>query len=347
MRPATRRRLGIFVRMVLASAIIGGVYGALVGLAYRGTMGIGLVVGIIQGATVSGIVGAFEIFAGNTRVGRSLEKAPFLVTVGVKALLYGAVIVLVVGGALGLRVIGVPPERPLADPFAPLSLVLSFALTFAFLFVLQVSRIVGGRTLRDVVLGRYRRPRTEERFFLFIDIAGSTMLAERIGAAAVHRFLGRVFQVAAGPIDDHRGEIYQYVGDEIVVTWTVARGREDGAALDCFFAVDRALASAAREFQRDFGAAPAVRGALHAGSVIAGEVGASKRAIVFHGDVMNTAARLEQASRDLGRRFVVSGDALARLPHRDGHGLEDLGLQPLRGREAPVHVFAAPPEPAT
>jgi hypothetical protein len=43
------------------------------------------------------------------------------------------------------------------------------------------------------MFGRYHRSRPEERFFPFVDIVGSTPLAERIGPRAVHRFLGEVF----------------------------------------------------------------------------------------------------------------------------------------------------------
>jgi len=343
MRAGTRRRLGLWARIVVASMTIGAVYGALAAIATGGASPlVGALVGLIQGAVVSSVVGGVEAFAQPTWPLRVLERAPFLVTVAVKALIYGSVIVLVVGGELGVRLVGVRPVQGLLDsPLAPLSIAMSFALTFAFIFLLQVSRIVGGRTLRDVVLGRYHRPRVEDRFFLFVDIAGSTSIAERLGPDAVHRFLGHVFRVASAPIDDHRGEVYQYVGDEIVVTWTADEGRRGAAALRCFFAMERALAGAARDFQRDFRHVPVVRGALHAGRVVSGEVGGTRRAIVFHGDVMNTAARLEQASRELNRRFVVSADALERLPPVDGLGLEDLGPQRLRGRDAPVRVFGA------
>jgi adenylate cyclase len=47
---------------------------------------------------------------------------------------------------------------------------------------------------------------------------------------------------ATDPIDDHRGDVYQYVGDEIVVTWTVAEGRDGAQPVACFFAIERALA---------------------------------------------------------------------------------------------------------
>ena len=58
---------------------------------------------------------------------------------------------------------------------------------------------------------------------------------------------------------------------------------------------------------------PALRAALHLGDVIAGEVGEHRRAIVFHGDAMNTASRLEQATRDLNARFIASSEALEAL----------------------------------
>src|SRR5262245_33425017 len=344
MRPADARRCRIFLGAVLFSAAAGAVYGALVGFAIgpTGKSALsGFLTGIVHGVAISSVIVGAELFAARTRPGRALEHAPLLVTVGVKGVLYGAVIVAVNMGELGVRVLGLrEPVAPLANPNAPLSVAFSFLMIFLFIFVMEMTRIVGERNLRDIVLGRYHRPRTEERFFLFVDIAGSTPLAERIGPTAVHRFLAHVFRVASGPIDDHRGEIYQYVGDEIVVTWTSERGRPRGRPVACFFAIEAVLAQSARAFERDFGTAPRIRGALHAGSVVSGEVGESRRAIVFHGDVVNTTSRLEQATRDLGRRFLASGDALDRLELDGAYALEDLGEQRLRGRQAPVRVFA-------
>jgi adenylate cyclase len=79
--------------------------------------------------------------------------------------------------------------------------------------------------------------------------------------------------------------------------------------------------------------------------VIAGEVGGSKRDIVFHGDVMNTTSRLEQVARELGRPFVVSGDALGRLANTGQYALDDLGEHALRGRTSPIRVYAVAASP--
>ena len=113
--------------------------------------------------------------------------------------------------------------------------------------------IIGGRVGRRlaVAVAAPVRSRTEERFFLFVDIAGSTSLAGRIGPEAVHRFLGEVFRLASDPIDEHDGDVYQYVGDEVVITWTVDRGRDRARPLACVFAIEQELARATPDFERE------------------------------------------------------------------------------------------------
>jgi class 3 adenylate cyclase len=66
------------------------------------------------------------------------------------------------------------------------------------------------------------------------------------------------------------------------------------------------LNRASSQFEREFGVVPRIRGSLHFGPVIVGEIGDIKRAIVFNGDVMNTAARLEELSRSVDGGFLVS-----------------------------------------
>jgi adenylate cyclase len=179
----------------------------------------------------------------------------------------------------------------------------------------------------------------EDRFFLFVDLVGSTRIAEAIGPLGIHRFLDRVFALTADPVADHKGEIYQYVGDQIVITWLDAAGRQSARPLACFFTIRAALADAAPAFEDRFGVIPAVRGALHAGTVVAGEVGVNRRSIVFHGDVMNVCARIEQATRDLGGSLLVSSDAFERLDHKAGFDIRDCGLRTFRGKQSPIQLF--------
>ncbi len=79
---------------------------------------------------------------------------------GIKGIVYGTIIIVVQAADLGVRVIGLPADpAPLWRPFSPLSIVFSFVATFGFIFVWQISRLVGPRVVVDLVLGRYHRPR--------------------------------------------------------------------------------------------------------------------------------------------------------------------------------------------
>jgi adenylate cyclase len=216
---------------------------------------------------------------------------------------------------------------------------LSLVPVAVMVMMFQAAGLVGYRTFMALLRGKYRRPFAERRFFLFVDVVGSTAIAERLGPLEAHRFLAAVFSAVAEPIELCRGEIYQYVGDEIVVTWVEADGVADARALRCFFAMGAALAADADRFVQRFGVQPKLRAALHLGEVITGEVGQVRRAIVFHGDVMNTTGRLEQATRDVGCLFIASADALAPMDPPPDIRIQDLGALALRGRVEPIHAF--------
>src|SRR5262249_48301139 len=80
----------------------------------------------------------------------------------------------------------------------------------------QRNKLLGQNVLLSFISGRYYRPRLEERVLLFIDMEGSTGLAERLGPLAFHRLLNRFVTDLTDPIVAARGEIYSYVGDELI-----------------------------------------------------------------------------------------------------------------------------------
>jgi len=344
------REYGAAIRF---AAVLGGVFGIAAGAVMIKPPLSGALFGFISATAdfVAGmaLIGAAEIFLPRTRLGRTLERLPFLAGVLVKAAAYLSVVLAVIGWRFGPSVAGLVGGAQVAAQIAQqldaafprgLLIVESALVTLLLVLLRHATQIVGERSFRDIMRGRYHRPRREERFFLFVDVVGSTPVAERLGPLAVHRYLDRVFRIASDPVDAHYGEIYQYVGDEIVVTWTLAEGRAEARPLACLFGIEAALAAAAPEFEREFGAVPKIRAALHAGEVVTGEIGGSRRAIVFHGDVMNTTSRIENLTRALGRSFLVSEDALKRLEGAARFAPEDLGPQELRGREAPMRVYA-------
>ena len=341
MGEGTRLRLRRFAWVMGAGIFVGVVYGSLIGFAGWGELLIGGMIGAVHGFIITSVIALMEIFGVRTAWGQRIEQAPLIITILIKGVIYSTVILCVELFSVGeMVVLGGVDDPQTTRAFAPMSIIFSFIIMFIIIFFLQISRLVGGRTLRNLLLGRYHQPRMEERFFLFVDIVGSTRIAEEIGELSIHRFLNRIFALIADPVTDQHGEIYQYVGDEIVITWQIAHGRPEARPLACFFQIQSALAEASPWFEATFGVAPAVRGALHAGPVVLGEVGVYRRSIVFHGDVMNVTSRIEQATRELDSRFLASGKALDLLDGRDAYAIQDRGQRQLRGRHAPLQIYA-------
>ena len=246
------------------------------------------------------------------------------------------------GRGLGQVIVKRSPARFLASlTDAHLVYALSFfaILAFAVQFVFQMNRMIGMNTLRYFAAGVYRQPREEERIFLFVDLEGSTLLAERLGSARYFELLRRFVNDLTGPVLETGGEIYQYAGDEVVITWPLAAGVRGASCVRCFFDLGAVVARDAASYERDFGVVPRFRGGLHGGRVTAGELGDLRQQIVFVGDILNTAARLEEYAKRTSRDLVISGELLERLTLPSGVGAVRCGELALRGKESTVTAY--------
>src|SRR5262249_57420304 len=93
----------------------------------------------------------------------------------------------------------------------------------------------GFGTLKNLLTGRYVQPKREQRVFLLIDMKDSTGTAERLGPVLFHELLNDFFRDIADAALECEAEIYKYVGDEAILTWTSAEAVGDGACLVCPF----------------------------------------------------------------------------------------------------------------
>ncbi len=221
----------------------------------------------------------------------------------------------------------------------PFIVAIAFALSILIGAIYELVLLVGGRVLINVILGRYRRPTREERVLLFLDLAGSTTLAEQMGELRVQDLLTRFFYDIDEAIIRHGGEVHAYVGDEVIVSWPVGATPEP-AYVDCFFAIEDRIVALADRYRQEFGLVPKFRAGIHAGPVVISECGDSRRQIAYFGDTVNVAARLQAHCKDAGRRLLVSGELVSLLPDATDFLVEPLGPTELRGRAAPVEVFA-------
>ena len=336
-------KLRMILWITVISAAIGAVYAefdvARHGLQYFTWYG--LPRGALTGALISSILSSLEVYALWTPFGSPLRSAPFPVHVAVKTLIYLIVIVF----ALSFSAWAFPAPRE--EGIEGGDVLFSLAASFVFVFMMSVNRLLGQNVLLSFVTGRYHKPRLEERVLLFIDMEGSTGLAEGLGPLDFHRLLNRFVTDLTDPIVAARGEIYSYVGDELIATWKLEDGiRQARCVTACFDAIDT-LARKAPEYRREFGAAVHFRAGLHCGPLIVGEMGSIKAEIVFLGDTVNTAARIQDFCRQTGDRVLASADLIDRLQLPPGVNKRSLGDRRLRGKGADLALYALTkaPEP--
>lgn len=234
---------------------------------------------------------------------------------------------------------GIQPTMALA-PALPMILGITFAISIAIALLTRVTRLIGGRVLINLMLGSYQRPRIERRIVLFLDLAGSTTLAERFGEAAIQRLIARFFVDIDTAFVDTGGEVLSYAGDGVIVTWRESGKARNGRAMEALIAADDAIFGLAASYEKEFGVTPGFRAGLHSGDVSVGEIGGQRRQISLFGDTMNVAARLQEAAKSVPGGWVASAAYLGRASLPGGLIARDLGSLELRGRNEAVRAYA-------
>jgi len=206
----------------------------------------------------------------------------------------------------------------------------------------EVNRGFGPGLLRMMLIGAYRRPQVEKRIFMFMDLRGSTGYAETLGHLRYSAMVRDVFQDVNRMVPRYEAEIYQYVGDEVVLTWNKHRGADAQRCLLLFFAVQDAIAERADIYRERYGMVPEFKAGVHTGTVTAVEIGDIKREIAYHGDTVNTAARIESMNNSFDRQLLVSDQMLMLCGDLSAVGLreEPMGSILLKGKSKYVTIHA-------
>src|SRR5271167_2143612 len=337
------RRLPQPIRDILwftsIGAVVGAVYGHMMAVSDgRPLLGAGgLPRGVLTGVVITGALFSLERVLAQPAMSR-LRRTPFLVHLAIKTVVY--LIIILFGLAMGARAFPAPAEVGVWLPIQRQDVLFSFAAVLAIRFIDDINHLLGQNVLRNFITGQYYRPRLEQRVFLFIDIEGSTTLAERLGELAFHRLVNRFVVDITDPIVAAYGEIHRYVGDELIATWKLADGIADAHCVRaCFDALDR-LAVLSPLYLGDFGTPVHCRAGLHCGPVVTGEMGSVKKEIVFLGDTVNTAARIQEFCRQTGDRVLASATLVNMLVLPSGIARRPLGDLRLRGKESEVVLYA-------
>ena len=212
---------------------------------------------------------------------------------------------------------------------------------------MSVSRLFGqyvSPEVKDKILAERANLKGERRTVavLFADVRGFTAWSEHTDPAEVVARLNLYFERMVAAIEHEGGVVDKFIGDAVMATF--------GGVVP----VDNAAVAA-------LGAAKRMRLALHElnvawqqvglplfdigiglawGPVIEGPLGSERRReFTVIGDTVNTASRLEGATKELGCPVVMNSALVEQLPPSSRVGLVDLGIIHVKGKTAELPVW--------
>ncbi|OBG27985.1 cyclase [Mycobacterium sp. 852002-51057_SCH5723018] len=178
-----------------------------------------------------------------------------------------------------------------------------------------------------------------EAAVLFIDLVGSTQLAESRPPQEVAEVLNDFFRIVVDAVDQNNGLINKFAGDAVLAVFGAPLRISEPAS--AALATARALGTQLRRLPVDFGIG------VSAGRVFAGNVGAENRyEYTVIGDAVNEAARLADLAKTADRRILCSAASIDRADEAERSHWAECYSTVLRGRSEATHV-SAPAGPAT
>jgi PAS domain S-box-containing protein len=208
-------------------------------------------------------------------------------------------------------------------------------------------KLVETLAAKDEPLGAVRR---QDLAVLFTDIVGFTRLSETLEPELVVALLRDIHGWMEKVIFQHDGSIEGYVGDAVLAIFGFPEtGQNDaGNALTCAYELLRS-ARTWNQARAEKGLSPVhIRIGLHYGPVVLGDVG-TKEYVEFTviGDTVNTASRLQQATRALQCELVVGQELINAVKEENEREdttnvlgqLQACGDLSIRGREQAVEIW--------
>jgi adenylate cyclase len=171
--------------------------------------------------------------------------------------------------------------------------------------LLEITRLLGRGNFFKLIAGEFYTPKEEFRIFMFVDLNSSTTIAEQLGHVAYSNFIKDCFYDLA-IVHNYDAQIYQYVGDEAVLTWERSKMKSVIECVDAFWAFDDLLRKKSGYYKDTYGIVPEFKAGASIGMVTVVEIGDVKKEIAYHGNTLNTAARIEAVCNLYAEKLLVS-----------------------------------------
>jgi len=303
-----------------------------------------VLVEFIEAGSISILIGLFVgileefVFIG------VFKKVSFLMVTIIRSLLYTLLISIILCFVLSIEISFVEQIsytdaviQYFNSPLFQRDLLYSFIFIILILIIIQVILLIGKANLFRLTMGLYHQPREVSRIFMFADLKDSTSIAEKLTNKQYSSLIKDYFYDVTDAIIMFGGEIYQYVGDEIIVIWQIRRKNIN--CIKCFFKMEDIIERKKDNYQSKYGLVPEFKAGIHAGTVIVTTVGKQKKEIVYHGDVLNITSRIEGKCNELKQKLLISEDLLDYVNLENDFILEKKDEIELRGKTQKLNLY--------
>ncbi len=207
-------------------------------------------------------------------------------------------------------------------------------------FVVQSSKKIGDTNIISFLTGKYRKPTAEKRIFIFIDLKSSTEIAENLGPVLYSNLLKESFKDLNRVYSSYNFEIHQYVGDQVVLT-SILKEKVIENAIQSFLDFTSYIVNGKKKYLDKFKLVPEFKAGIHGGLVTTTEIGTIKRDIAFHGDVVNTTARIQELCSPFNYPLLISEELVNEDKSvANTFKLEHIGSYPLKGKTSETSIYA-------
>jgi len=296
-------------------------------------------IGLVHGFILGFLLGSFIAFKKHY-LNYTFRRVPFLFVILINSTVY--LFIILFGRAMGMMITHGREFRILQfdDPNFLGTILFVFTGIFIFNLVDQISLLTGQKQLLNFVVGKYSHAQMENRMIMFIDMADSTAITEKIGDTKYLSLLDEFFSLMTMPLEQTKGEIYKYIGDEAIITWS--KNQQDAhIPVRFFYKFKKAIHNHEIHLMEKYGIVPKFRAGLHYGSMLIGELGSVKKEIALIGDSLNTTSRILDVGKRLNHELVLS-EILGKqfTPENLYVNVSPLGEQVLKGKEEKLFLYS-------
>ena len=289
--------------------------------------------------------GFFEIFI-VSKINRKIKSFPLPTIIIINIFLYTLLVFLLssIGGFIGGSLAG----KEISEFYdyllgAEQFILIGYSIivfTFIILF-LQVNRLLGKGVLIKLLLARYHKPVEEERIIMFLDLTSSSEIAEKLDPHDYSSLLKDFFLDLDDAIIENNGSVFQYVGDEVVILWDKGDAVEDNNCVQLFFNAKEKVFANKDNYISKYGIFPKFKAGIHYGKIVITEIGGTKQELAYHGDTINTAARIRSTCHDVNSELLISAELLSILPTIDEEfNISSVGLSHFKGKKNVIGLFS-------